>query len=321
MNDFLKSRQLYMLFVLPFLVMAIVFVATCFPAVSTGTVQAEGGIAMAFINRLDKFWLSVSGGVVVLGIAYMIFFINEQFRLLRQTTTLPSLLYVLLTSGVMMNLGLSALLLAVFIVTLAVRCLQWVINDTKGNYALFDFGALVMLAVVVYPKFVLLLAWAICATLFSGRSTLRDISALLLGLLTPVVFLGFYYFWTDSLAQLPEVFVRDLLSGGNVHHLPAVEFVRLGVLLFLLLVALGNFSVYYSVLAESHRRSMFAFISMLFFLLLTLWVLPVDYYDFIYVLAFPLAFIYALFFLVHRVVLFGNLMFLLFLTACLLACF
>ena len=305
-----------MLFVLPFLVMAIAFVGTCSPGVSTG-----GGIAMAFINRLDQFWLSVAGGVALLGIAYMIFFINEPFRLLQQTTTLPSLLYVLLTSGVMMNLGLNALLLAVFILTLAVGRLQWVINDTKGNYALFDFGALVMLAVAVYPKFVLLLVWALCVTLFSGRSTLRDISALLLGLLTPVVFLGFYYFWTDSLAQLPEVFARDLLAGENIHHLPAVEFIRLGVLLFLLLVALGNFSLYYSVLAESHRRGMFAFISMLFFLLLTLWVFPVDYYDFIYVLAFPLAFIYALFFLVHRVVLFGNLMFILFLSACFLTYF
>ncbi|MDE5612790.1 MAG: hypothetical protein K2I90_12340, partial [Odoribacter sp.] len=74
MNDFLKSRQLYMLFVLPFLVMAIVFVATCFPVVSSGAVQTEGGIGMAIINCLDKFWLSVFGGVAVLVIAYMIFF-------------------------------------------------------------------------------------------------------------------------------------------------------------------------------------------------------------------------------------------------------
>lgn len=254
-------------------------------------------------------------------IAYAIFLINEQFRLLQQTTTLPSLLYVLLASGAMMNLGLNALLVAVFILTLAVGRLQVAINDIKGNQSLFDFGALVSLAVAVYPKFALLLLWALCATLFSGRSTLKDISALFLGLMTPVVFLVFYYFWTDSPVQLPEIFVSSLLSGEYTRHLSAVEFIRLGLLFFLLLVALGGFSVHYSALAVSHRRSMLAFISMLFFLSVTLFAFPVDYYDFIYALAFPLAFIYTLFFLVHRVALFGNLMFLLFLCACFLPCF
>ncbi len=321
MNNFLKSRRLYMLFVLPFLVAATALVGTYFPVVSTGTLQTEGCIGMAFIHRMDQLWLSVSGGVAVLLIAYAIFLINEQFRLLQQTTTLPSLLYVLLASGAMMNLGLNALLVAVFILTLAVGRLQVAINDIKGNQSLFDFGALVSLAVAVYPKFALLLLWALCATLFSGRSTLKDISALFLGLMTPVVFLVFYYFWTDSPVQLPEIFVSSLLSGEYTRHLSAVEFIRLGLLFFLLLVALGGFSVHYSALAVSHRRSMLAFISMLFFLSVTLFAFPVDYYDFIYALAFPLAFIYTLFFLVHRVALFGNLMFLLFLCACFLPCF
>lgn len=307
-----------MLFVLPFLVMAIAFIGSYFPSVSMEVTQIKGCIDLAFINHLDKFWLSVIGGITVLGIAYMIFFIGERFKLLQQTTTLPSLIYVLLTSGIVVNLGFDYLLIAVFIITIAIVRLQLAINDIKSNHPLFDFGALVVLAVAIYPKFVFLIAWALCASFFSGRSTLKDISALLLGLLTPVLFVVFYYFWTDRLVQLPEIFISNLLAGEYVHRLPAVEFIRLGILLFLLFVALINFSARYSVLVVSHRRGILAFVSMLFFLSVTLFVIPVNYYDFMYMLALPLAFMYGLFFLSHRVAVFGNLMFLLFLFACFL---
>lgn len=310
-----------MLFVLPFLVMAIAFISGYFPVNPGDTVPVKGCINLAFMNQLDQFWLSVTGGVIVLGIAYMIFFINERFKLLQQTTTLPSLIYVLLTSGVMAGLGFDALLVAVFIITLALERLQMAINDIKANHTLFDFGALVTLAVGIYPKFVLLIVWALCVVFFSGRSTLKDITALLLGLLMPVFFLAFYYFWTDRLVQLPEVFVRNLLAGEHMYRLPGSEFVRLGVLAFLLLAALLNFSARYSVLIVSHRRGMLAFISMLFFLFVTLFVIPVSYDGWMYMTALPLAFMYAHFFLSHRVAVLANLMFLLLVFASLLPYF
>ena len=302
-----------MLFVLPFIVMAITFVGYYFSIPEEGQ-QVKRCIDFSFLACLDKFWLSVLGGGVVLGIAYLIFFINERFKLLHQTTTLPSLIYVLLIFGSMAVLD--NLLVAVLIVILAISRLQLAINDIKSNHTLFDFGALVVLAVAIYPKFVMLVAWAICTVFFSGRTTLKDISALLLGLVTPVLLLAFYYFWTDRLVQLPGYFVADLWSGEYASPLQGLELARIGILLFLLLVALVNFSLHYSILAVSHRRGIFSFISMLGFFLATLFFIPVHHSEFMYILALPLSFIYAFFFLFHRTVIFGNLMFLLLLTAC-----
>lgn len=308
-----------MLFVLPFLVMAITFVSGYFSShLAMDTVPVKGCINIAFINHLDKFWISTIGFVVVLGLAYLIFFINEKFKFLQQTTTLPSLIYVLLTSGIMVNLGFDYLLIAVFIMALAIERIQTAINDIKSNNALFDFGILVTLAVAIYPKFVLLLLWALCVTFFSGRTTLKDFMALLFGLLTPVTFLVFYYFWIDRLGQLSGIFMQNLLIGEHIHKLPAIEIARLCVLLFVLLVALFNFSARYSLQMVSHRRGLLAMVSMLFFLVVTLFVVPGNYYDFMYMIALPLAFIYAQFFLTHRVALFGNLMFILLLCACFL---
>ena len=65
-----------MLFVLPFLVMAIAFLSGYFSLESLQSVQVKGVINMAYINQLDKSWLSAIGFVMVLGVAYLIFFLS-----------------------------------------------------------------------------------------------------------------------------------------------------------------------------------------------------------------------------------------------------
>ena len=53
-----------MLFVLPFLVMAIAFLSGYFSLESLQSVQVKGVINMAYINQLDKSWLSAIGFVI-----------------------------------------------------------------------------------------------------------------------------------------------------------------------------------------------------------------------------------------------------------------
>lgn len=318
MNEFLKSKRLYMLFVLPFLVLAISFFSAYFPAIPVHSVPVKGVINIAFLNDWDKMLVTITGFIMVLGLAYMIFFVNEKHKFLSQTTTLPSLIYVLLTSGIIVNLGFDYLLISVFVVALAIERLQAAINDIQSNRSIFDFGCLITIAVAIYPKFVLLFLWSICVLFFSGRSTLKDIVALLLGLLTPVLFLTFYYFWTDRLVEFPHIFTENLLIGDYIHALPRIEIIRLGMLLFLLLIALYSVMVNYPVSVVNQRRGVLSVVSLLLFLSLTLFVIPGNYYDFMYILALPLSFIYAQFFINNRLPIFGNLLFVLLLCACFL---
>ena len=318
MKDFLKSRSLYMLFVLPLVVAAIAFIGQYVVGDAAVTASVKGCVDLSFVNGLDRSWKAVIGGVALLGVAFLIFFIHQKFKLLYQRTTLPSVIYVLLTSGIMVRLGFDYLLIAALIVAWAVERLLTAIYDPQRNSPLFDFGALVMLSVAIYPKFVLLAAWAVCVLFFSGRSTLKDMTALLVGLLTPVVFVVFAYFWTDRLPELPDVFLHHLLSGEYIRHLPVVEWVRLGILTLLLLAGLFSISMKYPLLIVSHRRGMLALVWMLVFLLLTLFIVPGSYYDFMYLTALPLSCIYAHYFLTRRMALTGNLMFLLLLCACFL---
>ncbi len=310
-----------MLFILPFIVTAIALLGRWIPGHPVANVSLPGCISIAFIHSLNETWQTVIGSVVLLGIAYMIFLISNIFKLLYQRTTLPSLLYVLLSSGLVVIVGFNYLLVAVFVIGLAVACLQSAIYNTKNNVSLFDFGALMMLAVAIYPKFVLLLVWALCAVLFSGRSTVKDVMSLIVGFCAPAFFISFYYFWTDSLPLLPERFVNNLVSGNYIHDLPVVEIVRLTLLVLLLLIALLHFYSKYSAMMVYQRRGMLSLVSMLLFLTITLIVVPGNYYDFMYMLAFPLVFIYSHFFIVQRIKFFGNTVFVLLLCACFLSFF
>ena len=131
---------------------------------------------------------------------------------------------------------------------------------------------------------------------------------------------SFYYFGTDRLDQLIPIFTRNLMLGEYIHRLPAMEVVRLTILSAILLVALYQLSLRYSLLIVSQRRGILALVSMLIFLSLTFVVIPVDYYDFMYMFALPLAFLYAYYFISNRLILVGNVFFILLLAACLLTC-
>lgn len=307
-----------MLFVLPLILVAMVLLDHYFSFSPHPTVTVKGVIDIPYIGHWDKSWCPIVGFVAILGLAYLIFSLGERFKLFGQTTTLPALIYVLLTAGILVNIGFDNLLLAVFLVTIALWKLHTAINDTKSNAALYAFGFFIVLSVAIYPKFVLLLAWALGSALFLGRSTIKDIVALCLGMCTPLLFVVFYYFWTDRLETLPVVFTENLLAGNNLHHLPFIEWIRLGMLTVVLFFALTHLSTRYSLMVVNQRRGIFALISMVIFITLTILLVPGNYYDFMYLLALPLSLLYAQYFISSRWVICCNLVFLLLLAACFL---
>ena len=169
-----------------------------------------------------------------------------------------------------------------------------------------------------YILFILLIAWAFGVLFFSGRSTLKDIVALWLGILTPVLFIAFYYFWTDRLELLPAIFTDNLMVGEHIHRLPVIDLVRLGMIVLVLIIALTNLSARYSLMIVNQRRGILSLVSMMIFLSLTFVIIPGNYYDFMYMFAVPLSFLYAQYFICCRTALFSNLVFVLLLAACFL---
>lgn len=192
------------------------------------------------------------------------------------------------------------------------------INDTKSNGALYDFGFLIACPLLFILKFILLIAWAFGVLVLFGPFYLEGVVALWLGILTPVLFIAFYYFWTDRLELLPAIFTDNLMVGEHIHRLPVIDLVRLGMIVLVLIIALTNLSARYSLMIVNQRRGILSLVSMMIFLSLTFVIIPGNYYDFMYMFAVPLSFLYAQYFICCRTALFSNLVFVLLLAACFL---
>lgn len=309
-----------MLFALPFIAVAMAIVRDIMQGGSVvgEMTQGPGVINLSFLSDMGNSVMIAVNVAVILGMAYMLFYINERNKVLAQTTTLPSLIYVMLTSALVGYVHLSGLLFAVVFVVIAVNRLQIAINNPKVESPIFDFGFCICIAVLLSPKLILLVLWAICVLLFSGRSTLKDIMALLFGIVVPVLLLVFYYFWIDCLPELPSRFVESVFAGQFLRDMPYNEWARLGVWGLLLLVSLYNVMNYYPISVVNQRRGILSMVSLFLFLGMTVCVIPGNSYDFIYVLALPLAFIYSQYFVIHRIRILANILFLLFVLSCFL---
>ncbi len=253
---------------------------------------------------------------LILAEAYLLVLINAKYKFLPQRSTLPALLYVLLILPLVLEEGAGMLLFVVLPLTLALGGLEEAINDTKSNGPIFNFGFFISFSVLLYPKAVLFALWAFCVLFFSGRSTLKDVVALFIGLLTPCLFVTFYYFWTDSLAELPKRFVNHLAEGEYLHSLQRPEWIQTGLLIFLFLLALSHLAGYYSASIVNQRRGVFALLSMLFFAVVTILFIPGIQREMVYLLAIPLSYVYSQYFITQKRRFIGDAAFLLFITAC-----
>lgn len=316
MNRFLKSKCLYVLFLLPFIILAIVWIRICVLNISMHPLQIGGCVDFSFINDFGGWWGIFLSAIVLLSGAYVIFFLNAKYKLLNHSTSLPSLLYVLLALEGVLTMEFNNLLLSSFFIVLAIERLQTAIFVAKNNESLYSFGAWVMLGVLVYPKLALLILWAICVLFFSARSSLKDSLTLFLGMSTPLLFIGFYYFWTDQLTLLPDLFLKNLLSGGYISTFSLAEYLNLGVLSLIWIIALFHLSTHYSIMVVNQRRGLLSLVSMSFFLLASFFLIPGFKDSFVYIMALPLSFIYAYYFITNKIVLLGNLLFILLLVMC-----
>lgn len=317
LSRLLKSKKLFMLFLLPFIVGMLSFLEIQIPQGEGGFIPMQRVIRIPYLDALANdgvMLLLINSGLILL-LAYLLFFIHESYKFLAQTTTLPSLLFVLLAIGPILNVEVCYLLVAILAMALGFVRLQAAIDNLKSNTSIYDFNLCISFTVLVCPKLILMGLWSICAMLFSGRSTIKDISAALLGLLTPVLFVSFYYFWIGELKTLPELFLGNMLSGDFIVALPLEDMIYWGILGFLLLLSFYNILVFYPISVVNQRRGLQSLLSMLLFLIATIVVIPGTYHYFMYALAFPLSYIYSQYFITSRVNLIANFLFLLLLFA------
>ena len=141
---------------------------------------------------------------------------------------------------------------------------------------------------------------------------------LFIGIFSALFFTGCYYFLTDRLATLPNVFVQALMGGQvfwKIMPEKMVAFVAIGVLI---IVSLYNVVVNYPMAIVAQRRGMLSMLSMLLFVGSSLFFIPFNCHGITLITAIPLSYMFTQYFISHRTRWLGNVLFLLFIAACVL---
>ena len=296
MNIGIKAQYTYMLLLHP-LVMAVTVFLYHYLGGEVSYCGGDGLIRFPFLENLSgRTGMIALGTGLLLLLSYLLFFISDRYKSLSVSTVFPALFYSFLSIGVLCRYGFNSYLIAAFMVVLAIFRLFHAIIKTNSNAALFDFGLMIIVAVLICPKLVLLIPWAILVLPFSGRATLKDMMALFVGFIVPLIFVGGYYWQAGQLETVSSLFTGSLFAG--------VEFTaliqrRLAVMLTLFLLVLLSFiqgMMHTSTLIVSQRRLFFSMLSLLLFLAGTLVVLPFSCMGFWYVLFVPLSYLYASYF-------------------------
>lgn len=315
----IKSRSVYALFLLPFL-LAGVALARRYAGGELPPCGEGGIIPLPFLERFHgSEWLSWAGLSWLLLLAYALFFMADHHKMLPVTTPLPAVIYALLSAGIFCRHGASVYMVAALVVAAALARLHASITRLQSNASIFDFGLLTAVAVLLCPKLVLLVPWAILVLPFAGRSTFKDMVALLLGFLVALLFVFACFFLSGGWEALPGRFAGALLAGEWLdYRLSPLQWVAAALLLALALVSVVHALGHTSSSIVSRRRGLLAVMSLALFLGATVFFVPLGCPAFLFVLFIPLSFLYARYFTSYRGRWLGNTLFLLLLVACLL---
>ncbi|MDR2413561.1 MAG: DUF6427 family protein [Odoribacteraceae bacterium] len=318
-EQIIQTKRIHLLFLLPFILAGII-AGYRYLGESTHACSEEGIIALPFLDKYhDTQWLFWLGALWLLLLSYLLFFIADRHRELSRTTVLPAFIYLILSAGLFCRHGLNAYAIAAAPVALAIDRLQLIITRLNSNAPVFDFGLLIAITVLLCPKLALLLPWAILVLPFSGRSTLKDMMALLLGFVTVLLFIVAYFFLFDNLETVRDRIMNALHAGEwPDYRFHPLEWVAIALLVAVSLATMTHALTRTLYEAVSRRREILAMISLSFFLGSTFLLIPLPGHTFLFVLFVPLSYLYAHYFASYRRRYVGRLLLLALLTASML---
>ena len=275
---FLKRSPLNVLLLLVFAVLVKIplFTAPRLPVSSTrdGELYVQLLSWMQASGVATPLFFSLLSFVVLFAQALLLNFFFSQQKMLNQSTDLPGMVYLLLTSLFPQWSYWSAPLLMNLVIFYLLLLLFRLYNQGEARASLFNMGFLIGSAGFLYAPSFLLIVWVLPAIAIMRPFRVQDWLLSLLGLLSPFYFYGVWLFLTDRSPLTPFL----IFTNWQMPNLGTIAFWKAGALLLLLLPLLAGF--YY---VQDNTRKMLIQVrrgwSVLFLLLLVTTLLAVFQHD------------------------------------------
>lgn len=232
----------------------------------------------------------------IIGEAFLINFIINENNILSKPSFLPALFYIVFMSIDNSMLTLYPVILANLFILLTIYVL---IESYRKNNAFsnaFDAGALFSIATLFYSPVLLLFP-----ILGIGLSILRPFNwrewvICLLGFLSPYLFVITFYFWNDQLHYFWDNKIFYIITKSLVHY-SSYLYSTMGVIFFLIILSVGKIVTNLAGASQKKIKSIFLFLWIAFFALLSIQRAPSISVKFFSLLAIPFSVFCAEYFL------------------------
>lgn len=307
-----KSKQPFLLFLLPLILLAFWYKWLISPVINID----ESSLMPLSKYLIDSFretpvLLGVLSIVTSLISSFIIYYVNDRYSILKIGTTLPSFLYILFVGCLPSLICFNPAIFASLFIMLSLVRLLYAYNNYTSIACFFDAGFFVGLAVLFYLQSIFFVAFVIIGMMSIDRFRFREIIAVLMGTALPIIFMGTFLFYNDSLPAFSGIINSSfsLVSICGVLSVYEWSFFAFAILLFIVSVA----NIFLSnPLVEVFELKFF---TILFWILVTCVCIPLIFrplgVEILVLGAMPISFFVGRYFMVQKHKYFGDIFFLL----------
>lgn len=213
------------------------------PLMSNNTTHEVSNPVMPLYKLLQHILLSnstfskLSGFILLLSISFFLNHLNTKFILIPERTYMPSIIYIVIVSGILINKDLSPAMPAAFFLLVAIDRLLELYRIEKLSYNSFDAGLLIGLASLFYFNiiFFLIFIWVALATL--RQSYWREWVYPIMGVSVPYILMFSIYYLTDRDFNTINNIVKENFSSHVKINISIMQNITLGYMAFLIILA------------------------------------------------------------------------------------
>lgn len=307
-----KSKHPFLLAFLPFILLAFWYKWLQNPIINIDETSLMPLSLYLVVWLKDyPFCLGLLSIATSLSIAYFIYYLNDRYNVLKMGSSLPSFLYIVFVGCFPNTIAFNPAVFSALFVLIAFSRILYAYNSHNSISCFFDAGFFIGLASAFYFQSIFFVVFLLIAMASIGRFNLRELLAVMVGVLLPFVFMWTYYAYAEN---LPHFY--DIIEKANVliriYEIPSVyELILLAYIGFLFIVSAS------SMFLRNPLTEVFdlKFFTVLFWVLLVCVFFPILFYplgvEIISIAAIPLSFFIARFFIVQKHKFYGDILFIL----------
>lgn len=295
-----KSNKLSNLFFIPIAVLAFWAGKIFSPFTYSYSPGEAKNVLYAAINRWigDLPLLSVIlSAVFVVILAVLIEMIIVRYQFIRIRTRLPAILFVLIVGGLTSMHSMHPVYFAAIFLLLAIFRLFGIFDIAKAYNVVFDVGFLLGVGALFYLNLFAVVPAFIVGVFVLGRAAgWREFVILIIAFLLPFAFAYSYYFYTDQIDIINQVYIQTVTNSLNTLKGNLLLQIYLGILVLFTVLASIDISSHYDTKKVSSRKYFTVFFYIFIFSMISYVFIPATSQEMLIIAAIPVTFLLSNFF-------------------------